>query len=132
MNAPTTTPVDLFADALHFAADGSLVAGPPRRADAGDEWQLFVAHCETEADVHGEYWEMHPEGDEAVCCLRGGIRVVLRATGADDRTVTLHSGEAVIVPRATWHRLELDEPSDISAVGMVRGTRLELRSPEEI
>ncbi len=36
-------------------------------------------------------------------------------------------GEAVIVPCATWHRLELDEPSDIMSITRRRGTQTERR-----
>jgi hypothetical protein len=39
----------------------------------------------------------------------------------------LRMGEAVIVPCATWHRLELDEPSDIMSITRRRGTQTERR-----
>ena len=123
----TVSPVDLFTDALHFNHDGDLHAGPPRMPDG--DWQLASFHVETDADVHADHWEMHPAGEEAVCCVRGAFRVYLRATNPDaaDVPVRLRAGEAVIVPRGTWHRLELDEPSDIMSITMRRGTQAERR-----
>jgi len=113
--APTTSapratpdPVDLFATALHLHHDGSLAAAPARMADGDDEWQLATFHVETDADVHADFWEVHPASDEAVWCVRGALRIHFRATGpgAPEVTVRLRTGEAVIVPRATWHRFE--------------------------
>jgi mannose-6-phosphate isomerase-like protein (cupin superfamily) len=123
--------VTLLADALHLHPDGGLRAGPPLMTHDEGEWQLATFHAETDSDVHADHWEMHPGGDEAVCCGKGAFRIVFRATdpGADDVSVSLRAGEAVIVPRRTWHRLELDQPSDITSIAMRRGTRRERRTP---
>jgi quercetin dioxygenase-like cupin family protein len=98
-------------------------------ADGNDDWQLAVFHVETDADVHPDYWEMHPAGEEAVCCLRGAFRLYLRAPDSDaaEAPVSVRAGQAVIVPRGTWHRLELDEPSDIMSITLRRGTQRERR-----
>ncbi|MDQ0402103.1 hypothetical protein J2S50_000652 [Streptomyces sp. DSM 40167] len=29
-------------------------------------WQAATFHVESDADVHADHWEMHPEADEAV------------------------------------------------------------------
>jgi quercetin dioxygenase-like cupin family protein len=74
---------------------------------------------------------MHPDSDEMVGCLSGGIRFYLRATDAADgdtqEMTALLPGEAVIVPRGRWHRLELDAPSDLMSITQRSGTRLEKR-----
>lgn len=127
---PAVSPIDLFVDALHFSRDGGLHAGSPRMAVGSGDWQLASFHVETDADVHADHWEMHPAGEEAVCCVRGAFRVYLRAADPDaaDIPVRLRAGQAVIVPRGTWHRLELDEPSDLMSITMRHGTRTERRA----
>ncbi|MFE6055926.1 cupin domain-containing protein [Kitasatospora sp. NPDC056446] len=130
----TTTPlavVDLFASALHIGPDGA-VRPTGRRMAGGDPgaWQVAAFHVETDADVHADHWEMHPEAEEAVCCLAGAVRVQLRAAapGGAEETVPLTAGTAVIVPRGRWHRLELDAPSDLMSITLREGTRLERRT----
>ncbi|WP_327065052.1 cupin [Kitasatospora sp. NBC_01250] len=126
----TTTPIDLFATALQFHPDGA-VRSAERRMASGDPgaWQIAAFHVETDSDVHADHWEMHPEADEAVCCLAGGARLHLRPTtpGEPEEAVHLPAGAAVIVPRGRWHRLELDAPSDLMSITLRQGTRLERR-----
>ncbi|MEU3653403.1 cupin [Streptomyces sp. NPDC032161] len=133
----TTTPissVDLFASALHIHPDGDVRAAERRMtgSDSG-AWQIATFHVETDADVHADHWEMHPQAEEAVCCLTGGVRVYFRPDGPDGPDGTedmaqLRAGTAVIVPRGRWHRLELDAPSDLMSITLRHGTRLEKRT----
>jgi hypothetical protein len=37
--------------------------------------QIATFHVETDADVHADRWEMHPQAEEVVCCLTGGVRL---------------------------------------------------------
>jgi hypothetical protein len=75
------------------------------------DWRSAIFHAETNDDVHADHWEMHPLADEAVCCLRGAIRIDVRAAkpGTPDELVPLLPCQAAIVPRGRWHRLEVDE-----------------------
>ncbi|MFG2800031.1 cupin [Streptomyces pseudovenezuelae] len=129
-----TTPlslIDLFASALHMHPDGDLRAVERRMTNSDSRaWQLATFHVETDADVHADHWEMHPQAEEAVCCLTGGVRLYFRPTGPDDTEdmVQLQPGTAVIVPRGRWHRLELDTPSDLMSITLRHGTRLEKRT----
>lgn len=128
----TTPLIDLFASALRFRLDGDARV-TERRMTSGDSgvWQIATFHAETDADVHGDHWEMHPEADEAVCCLSGGVRLHLRPTalgGAEDM-VRLRAGTAVIVSRGRWHRLEPATPSDLMSITLRHGPRLERRTP---
>jgi len=122
----TPSPFDLFSAALHLGSDGQLRAGPPQLAD-GDQWQVANFRVATDAEVHADHWEVHPAGEEAVCCVSGAFRVYLRAAGPDgaDSVVALRAGEAIVVPRGVWHRLELEEPSSVMSVGVRRGSQLE-------
>jgi mannose-6-phosphate isomerase-like protein (cupin superfamily) len=126
-----TTRVDLFASALHFHPDGDVRAVERQMTSNGSgAWQIATFHVETNADVHADHWEMHPEAEEAVCCLAGGVRLYFRPNGPGDaeEMVELQEGTAVIVPRGRWHRLELDAPSDLMSITLRNGTRLEKRT----
>ncbi|WP_330233058.1 cupin domain-containing protein [Nocardia sp. NBC_00508] len=123
----TSTPIDLFDLGLHFHATGDVRAAQ-RRMNSGDGgWQLATFHVESDADVHADHWEVHPAGDEAVCCLTGALRLYLRPEHpADDESmIRLTAGTAFVVPRNRWHRIELDEPSDIMSIGLRQDTRQE-------
>jgi hypothetical protein len=92
-----------------------------------DGWCLALFHVESPEDVHSDCWEMHPFAEELVCCLDGGIRLVLRAArpGDSDEVVSLRPVHAVIVPRGHWHRLEFEQPTQLLAVTVRHGTELE-------
>jgi mannose-6-phosphate isomerase-like protein (cupin superfamily) len=131
MTTTPFSPIDLFASALHIHPDGDVRAAERRmtNSDSG-AWQLATFHVETDADVHADHWEMHPQAEEAVCCLTGGVRLYFRPARPDDTEdmVRLQPGTAVIVPRGRWHRLELDAPSDLMSITLRHGTRLEKRT----
>ena len=86
--------------------------------------------CGTDADVHADHWELHPDAEEVVSCLTGGIRLYLppEQPGAAEE-IKLAAGTAVIVPRGRWHRIDLAAPSDIMAVTLPCASRLEKRTP---
>jgi mannose-6-phosphate isomerase-like protein (cupin superfamily) len=66
-----------------------------------------------EPSPHGG--EMHPDGDEFLYVVSGTMNLILddgdeRAAGAET-SVLLRAGDAYVVPRGTWHRIEAVEPS---------------------
>ncbi|WP_431045694.1 cupin [Streptomyces sp. P1-3] len=128
----TVTPIDLFTSAVHLHPGGQVhTEQQTMDPELGrDGWLLMAAHAETEADVHGDHWELHPDADELVSCITGGIRLVLRPErpGDDEDEIKLAAGTAAIVPRGRWHRIALDAPSGIMAVTLPRGTHLEKRT----
>jgi mannose-6-phosphate isomerase-like protein (cupin superfamily) len=127
---PSSTIVDLFTHNLHFESRGTICAEERRMADGDADWRSAIFHVETDDDVHADHWERHPLADEAVCCLRGAIRLYLRAAPPEtpDELVRLLPGQAAIVPRDRWHRLEVDEPAELLAVTVRHGTQLEKRT----
>ncbi|MCZ1010990.1 cupin [Streptomyces lydicus] len=131
MTTTPVAPVDLSAAALHINPDGGIHASRRRTAptDSG-AWHIATFHVETDADVHGDHWEMHPEADEAVCCLSGGFRIYFRPAEPDatEDMVRVSVGTAGIIPRGRWHRIELDGPSTLMSITLRHGTRLEKRS----
>ncbi|MGW4123305.1 cupin [Nocardia sp. NPDC004711] len=122
--------VNLFEHGARLLADGRLLTEQRRMQGDMDGWTVAMFHAETDADVHGDLWEMHPAGDELVSVLAGSIRMYLRpeTVGAAEDLVRLTAGRAYVVPRGRWHRLELDEPSDLMSIGPRRGTQLERRA----
>ncbi|GAB2618153.1 hypothetical protein GCM10027168_58090 [Streptomyces capparidis] len=126
------TPIDMFASAIRLHGDGTVLAEERRMTGDLDGWTVAAFHVETDEDVHADHWEMHPDADEAVCVLSGGARLTLRADGdCPERSVALAAGQAVIVPRGRWHRVELAGPSDLMSLTLRNGTRLERREDGE-
>ncbi|WP_119730479.1 cupin domain-containing protein [Thermomonospora amylolytica] len=126
----TVAPIDLFASFIHLRQGGQIHAGK-RTTDPGrDGWRLTAFHAKTDADVHADHWEVHPEAEEVVSCLIGTIRLYLRPErpGQAEEEIRLTAGTAAIIPRGRWHRIELDTPSNIMAVTLPRGSRLEKRT----
>ncbi|MFF3330861.1 cupin [Streptomyces sp. NPDC002888] len=126
----TVTPIDLFASFIHLRPGGRVLAEQPVFDTDRDGWQLMTFHVETDADVHAGHWELHPEADEVVSCLTGGIRLCLRPQrpGEEEEQFELTPGTAVVVPQGRWHRIALDAPSDIMSLTLPRGSRLEKRT----
>jgi len=92
--------------------DGSsaVVAGQgePVRVDG---FTVGVAHMDRPPPHRGE---LHPDGDELLYVVSGRIVVVLDDgdldhVGAESRHA-VGAGEAFVVPRGTWHRLDVLEP----------------------
>ncbi|MFI6474907.1 cupin [Streptomyces sp. NPDC050516] len=126
----TAPPIDLFARFIHLGDGGQVRSEPQEFKDSASAgWHLMTFRVETAADVHADHWEVHPEAEELVSCLTGGIRLYFRAErhGEEEEEVKLAAGTAVIVPRGRWHRIGLDAPSDIMSVTMRGGSRLERR-----
>ncbi|MFI8193270.1 cupin [Streptomyces sp. NPDC085946] len=126
----TIAPIDLFGSFVHLRRDGRVSAGQPVFDPERDGWQVMTFHVETDADVHGDHWEIHTAADEVVSCLTGGIRLAFRPErpGEKEEEIELAAGSAVVVPRGRWHRIALDGPSDIMSVTVPRGSRLEKRT----
>jgi hypothetical protein len=131
---PSSSIVDLFTHDLHFEPSGIIRADERRMTDGNPAWRsAAIFQVETPEDVHADHWEKHPLGEEAVCCLRGAILLYLRGTQPDtpDDLIHLLPGQVSIVPRDRWHRLEADEPTDLLAVTVRHGTKLEKRTPSK-
>jgi mannose-6-phosphate isomerase-like protein (cupin superfamily) len=55
-------------------------------------------------------WEMHPAGDEVVCCLQGAMTLHQELADGSMRSVELGAGEYAINPRGAWHTADADGP----------------------
>ena len=60
--------------------------------------------------------EMHPDGDELLYVVSGRVDVILE-DGGDEQTVgierveVVNAGEAILVPKGVWHRVDVREPT---------------------
>ncbi len=63
----------------------------------------------TENSPHGG--ERHNDGDEILYLVSGHIRIVFVDSDADD--IDVQPGDGLVVPKATWHRVDILEPSRI-------------------
>lgn len=55
-------------------------------------------------------WEMHPSGDEVVCCIQGRMTLHQQHSGGSAESVDLGPGDYAINPPGTWHTADTDGP----------------------
>ena len=55
-------------------------------------------------------WEVHPAGDEVVCCLQGHMVLHQEFPDGSTRSHELGPGEYAINPRGAWHTADAEEP----------------------
>ena len=61
-------------------------------------------------DCDWETWEMHPAGDEVVCCVDGSMTLHQQLPGGGEKTVHLGPGDYAINPPGAWHTADCDAP----------------------
>lgn len=64
-------------------------------------------------DVDWDHWEMHPAGDEVVMALSGSCDFVLQAANTAARRILLSVGHMLVIPKGTWHRVEVISQADL-------------------
>ena len=110
----------LFDRHIHLGPGGHAVPQPPftgdmswyeeygrRHGSDGSDGRLVALHRFEEPWTS---WEMHPAGDEVVCCVQG--RMTLHQEHADGScdSVRLGPGDYAINPPGTWHTADTDGP----------------------
>lgn len=100
--------LDSGKTSVHIGRDLSVAVaevkpGPPERID-GLSVSLFT--MESEPPHNGE---MHPDGDEVIYVISG--RICVRGDSGDAMELT--AGEACIVPKGEWHKVELLEKAQL-------------------
>jgi len=104
------SPVHFEGSVADIARDWSMTIrsappGPPRRIDG---YTIGAVPNIEGPGPHGG--EVHPDGDEFLYLVSGTMQLILddgdeQAVGLETR-VMLRSGDAYVVPRGVWHRLE--------------------------
>jgi mannose-6-phosphate isomerase-like protein (cupin superfamily) len=79
----------------------------------------------SENSPHGG--EMHPDGDEILYLIDGRARVVFLDSAEPD--VVMLPGDGMVVPKGTWHRVDILEPCQI--VYVTPGPNNEFRPLEQ-
>jgi len=101
--------VTLDTVVAEVAKDGGVLfapcrPGPPPRVDGH---LLALTSLERSPPHLGE---RHPDGDELIYLLSGKVTVVIEGPGGDWRHA-LRPGDALIVARGLWHRIEVARPA---------------------
>ena len=113
--APEASPAQFEGKVADIARDWSMTIrsappGPPQRIDG------YTIGAIPRVDGPGPHGgEVHPNGDEFLFVVNGTMELILddgdeRAVGVETKVV-LRAGDAYVVPRGVWHRLESVEPS---------------------
>jgi len=55
-------------------------------------------------------WEMHPAGEEVVCCLQGRMTLRQELPDGGRESYELGPGDYAINPRGAWHTADAEEP----------------------
>ena len=103
-------PIDLSCEVVGFDRSdrqARLVEQQPGRPPQRIDGFSVGAPMLTEDAPHAG--EVHPDGDELLYMVSGGITVRLELPEGD-RSVDVAAGEALVVPKGTWHLVTLREP----------------------
>lgn len=98
--------------------------------DAATGCMFGIAAFADDESVHADRWERHPAGDEILCVLEGRLLVVVDHHGTNECAV-IEEGQAFVVPRAHWHRLQVVEPGRLLFLTPPAGTTLRPHAGEE-
>ena len=78
-----------------------------RHADDLDEGRLVSLFRFAESWTS---WEMHPAGEEVVCCLQGQMTLHQELSDGTTASWDLGPGEYAINPRGVWHTADAEGP----------------------
>ncbi len=111
MEDQLSEPLDLSQIVIGLRRNGCAqimpsAPGPPARIDG----YTVGAPVLTRNPPHNG--ERHPDGDELLYLISGHVSVHLEEADSE-RVVDLRPGQAFIVPRGAWHRVVLNEPSQL-------------------
>ena len=67
-------------------------------------------------------WEMHPEGEEVVCCLQGHMILHQELVDGSKQSWELGPGDYAINPRGSWHTADAEEPVVALFITVGKGT----------
>ncbi|QNM82391.1 cupin domain-containing protein [Sphingomonas sabuli] len=107
----------LLTHPIHLGLGARALAQPEFD---GMEWYADYEQRSTEDGVEGrlvslhrfekswDMWEMHPSGDEVVCCLEGTLTLHQQLADGDEQSVTLGPGDYAINPPGAWHTADCD------------------------
>jgi mannose-6-phosphate isomerase-like protein (cupin superfamily) len=80
--------------------------GPPGRIEG---YTVGVNNITGDSPHNGE---LHPDADELLYLISGAVDIDLELESGD-RVVPLAAGQAIVVPRGTWHLIRMREPGQL-------------------
>ena len=109
----------LYDYPIHLGLGARAIAEP---RFTGFDW--YEAYDERHADDQSEgrlvslfrfeenwqSWEMHPSGDEVVCCLEGEMVLHQELPGGASERYELKAGDYAINPKGAWHTADAKAP----------------------
>ena len=107
-----TKPIFFDPSAHVIGLDRELTASKmPERPDPPVPFSgvTFGVATMSENSPHGG--EMHPDGDEILYLISGRVKVVF--LDDDEEDIDVRPGDGLVVPKGTWHRVDIIEPSQI-------------------
>lgn len=117
------TPFDPCGKLIALGVDKRVSNIPlSTRAECAAEWIAGTVVAADGRAVHADYWERHPEGDETLYLLEGRVAITLAQHGTAERHLNLEAGQAFIVPKGVWHRLDVLEPCRLFFISSPKGT----------
>ena len=114
MSTSPSSPVAFEGMVAHLMGDRTIAVeasppGPPQRVDG---YSIGVVPVAVGPGPHRG--EMHPDGDELLCVFSGTMDVILddgdNTRVGTETSVRLNPGDAFVVPKGLWHRVEALEP----------------------
>ena len=78
-----------------------------RHADDLDEGRIVALYRFEESWTS---WEVHPAGDEVVCCIQGHMTLFQQLPDGTERNIHLGPGDYAINPPGVWHTADTDGP----------------------
>jgi mannose-6-phosphate isomerase-like protein (cupin superfamily) len=90
-----------------------------RHGDDLDEGRLVALYRFEES---WDSWEMHPDGDEVVCCIQGHMTLHQQLPDGAEQSHELGPGEYAINPPGAWHTADTDGPVVALFVTVGKGT----------
>lgn len=109
----------LFDFPIHLGPGAGAVAEPQftgvdwydgygeRHADDLDEGRLVSLY---RFEKPWTSWEMHPAGEEVVCCIQGQLILHQELPDGSKTSYELGPGDYAINPRGAWHTADADAP----------------------
>jgi mannose-6-phosphate isomerase-like protein (cupin superfamily) len=109
----------LFDYPIHLGMGAKAVAEPQftgpewyadydkRHGDDLDEGRIVALYRFEESWTS---WEVHPAGDEVVCCIEGHMTLHQQLPDGTERSIDLGPGDYAINPPGAWHTADTQGP----------------------